>query len=189
MFWHMWRVVIPVPLWSPGQSVGRRPASPSPWSPPGTWVRGLSHWAIPSHLAGLCHCSSLEKPQRANPQKIKSLSGSFMYLLEWKGRVQSNYIAVLVDGYVRCVTDDLSVLEETVDGDTSLRGPRQCWDESKGRRHLCPSSHYLTSRSHLEVQQETGWKANVLGAHGDYGDEQTICTLISIVQNVLSNMC
>ena len=63
------------------------------------------------------------------------------------------YIVVLVDGYVHCVTDDLSVTEDAVDSDTGLWGPGHCWCQRKRGGSLCPSGHHLTSRAHLEGQR------------------------------------
>lgn len=61
------------------------------------------------------------------------------------------YVVVLVDGYVHCVTGDLSVRKDAVDSDTGLRGPGHCWGQRKRGGSLCPSIHHLASRAHLEA--------------------------------------
>lgn len=66
------------------------------------------------------------------------------------------YVVVLVDGYVRCVTDDLSIRQDAVDSHTCLRGPGHCWHQRKRGGSLCPSGHHLTFRANLKGQQYKG---------------------------------
>lgn len=62
-------------------------------------------------------------------------------------------MVVLVDGYVRRVAGDLCVRKDAVDSDTCLRRPGHCWCQRERGGILCPSSHHLTSRAHLEIKQ------------------------------------
>lgn len=60
------------------------------------------------------------------------------------------YIAVLVDGHVRRITDDFTIGQNGVDGHTGLGGPGKCWRERKSGGSLGPCSQHLTFGAHLD---------------------------------------
>jgi len=62
-------------------------------------------------------------------------------------------MVVLMDRYARCVSGNLSVRKDAVNGDRGLRGPGQCWCQRERGGVFCSSSHHLTFRAHLEKQK------------------------------------